>query len=330
MGYIDQQQSIQSNFFGNKGGGLFNKVSQDYFLKKRIENLFDVIPGSAKAATDYFQNNKIKWWRGEGNEPTNHTLSSQVACVNHLFWLMENEDAATEVLKGIDPEFTAIPFYNEKNPNDKRYVVFEYDGFDLTPNIGKNIIGENRRSRGATSTSIDAAILAQKGDKKILVCIEWKYIENYGEKAIEKTSNRYIHQKDNYKGLLMRNDSPIKLDLLRENSECSFDKEYIKFSVEPFYQLMRQTLLAWQLLEKIPSIADDYIHIHIIPNGNIELLNGKTSTQISRGVNICDGWKNYLKDPNKYMHIDPQKFIGTSAHKYNEKLFQYLLERYWK
>ena len=53
---------------------------------------------------------KIGWWRGENSLPTNHMLSLQGSCVNHLFWLMKNKDATTEVLKGIDLEFKAISF----------------------------------------------------------------------------------------------------------------------------------------------------------------------------------------------------------------------------
>ena len=106
--------------------------------------------------------------------------------------------------------------------------------------------------------------------------------------------------------------------------------EYVKFLIEPFYQLMRQTLLAWQLTVENHIIADDYIHLHIIQNGNIGLLKGKTSPVISNGINICDGGKLFLKNPNKYMHIDAKELIGTSALKYNHKLYQYLSDRYWK
>ena len=68
---------------------------------------------------------------------------------------------------------------------------------------------------------------------------------------------------------------------------------------------MRQTLLAWQLTKRT-SIADDHIHINVITNENKELLFGKTSPQISKDTNICDGWK------------------------YNSGLAQYLSDRYWK
>ena len=54
---------------------------------------------------------------------------------------------------------------------------------------------------------------------------------------------------------------------------------------------MRQTLLGWQLVGREFIIADDYIHIHVIPSGNKQLLNGNTSPNITNSLNICEGWK---------------------------------------
>ena len=333
MEYNEEQRIVQSEFFDDKGGGLFNQKAYNFVLREefRKDNLFNDI---ANDAINYFKMNKIGWWRGKDDLPTNHMLSSQVSCVNHLFWLQDNENAATEVLKGIDPEFKAIPFPKNANSDKENYVEFEYDGFDLTNNNGKNIIGERRTSRGATSTSVDAAMIAQKGNRKILVLIEWKYIEKYSGKAIDKETGTYNNQKSIYKNLLTMNESPINMSLLIENDKCKcdkkYDKEYVKFSIEPFYQLMRQTLLGWQLVGRESIIADDYIHIHVIPSGNKQLLNGKTSPNITNGLNICDGWKTYLKNPNKYKHIDPKDLIETSANKYNSRLSKYLSDRYWK
>lgn len=328
MGYSEEQRKVQSGFFGYKGGGIFNKKPYDFVLKEvfRQENLFQSI---AVEAIKYFKFNKIGWWKGKDSLPTNHMLSSQVSCVNHLFWLMKNEKAATEVLKGIDPEFIAIPFPKTENSDEENYVEFEYDGFNLTKNNGKNIIGEKRLSRGATSTSVDAAMLAQKGEQKILVFIEWKYVEKYSGK-VETTNATYKNQRSIYQNLLAMNESPIIMNLLIENDKSDYDKGYEKFSIEPFYQLMRQTLLAWRLAGKDSIIADDYIHIHVIPNGNDQLLKGKTSPIISDGINICEGWKTYLKTPNKYRHIDPKCLIEASANKFNRKLSEYLSDRYWK
>jgi len=329
MGYIKEQREVQSKFFRNKGGGVFNQNPYDFVLKEefRKDNLLQNI---SDESIKCFKQNKIGWWRGRNGLPTNHMLSSQVACVNHLFWIMKNEDAATEVLKVIDPEFKAVPFPKTIDSDEENYVEFEYDGFDLTKKNGKNIIGEKRSARGATSTSVDAAMLAQKGEQKILVFIEWKYVEKYSGTAIEKMSDTYRKQRSIYRNLLTMNESPIKMNLSTENNKCDYDKDYVKFSIEPFYQLMRQTLLAWRLSGENHIIADDYIHIHAIPQKNIQLLKGKTSPCISNGVNICDGWKTYLKNPNKYIHIDPQKLIEASALKYNDKIFQYLSNRYWK
>ena len=109
MGYIKDQREAQSKYYVDKGGGLFNDKAYDFVLKEDFtkDNLFNSIEANA---IKYFKDNKIGWWRGKDSLPTNHMLSSQVACVNHLFWLIKDEAAATEVLRGIDPEFNAIPF----------------------------------------------------------------------------------------------------------------------------------------------------------------------------------------------------------------------------
>ncbi|OEU80443.1 MAG: hypothetical protein BA865_04050 [Desulfobacterales bacterium S5133MH4] len=52
---------------------------------------------------DYFERNHITWWMGDKkNEPTGHLLSSQVACINHLYFARQRKDVATAILKSVD------------------------------------------------------------------------------------------------------------------------------------------------------------------------------------------------------------------------------------
>jgi hypothetical protein len=92
---------------------------------------------------------------------------------------------------------------------------------------------------------------------------------------------------------------------------------------------MRQTLWAEQIIihkegEKIK--ADDYFHVHIIPNENDELLykDYKTSNKPLR-----ETWLDNLNDKEKYIIISPMDFLkNIDNNKYNE-LFNYLQNRYW-
>ena len=125
MGYSEDQRDIQSNFSqlsGIQNRGIYRKVPYDFVLKDAKDNLYGSI---ANPAITYFSDNNIGWWGGKGL-PTNHMLSSQVACVNHLFWLMKNKAAATQVLQTIDPEFRALPFPKSAASPGDHYVEFEY------------------------------------------------------------------------------------------------------------------------------------------------------------------------------------------------------------
>ena len=97
---------------------------------------------------------------------------------------------------------------------------------------------------------------------------------------------------------------------------------------EPFYQLMRQTLWAENIIrhrdEEILK-ADDYLHIHVIPSANEDLLN--------KQYNVADApmkamWHKMLNDPTKYVIIDPKKLFAPIVDSYPE-LSQYLEKRYW-
>jgi ribosomal protein S21 len=322
MSYEREQRIIQQEFFKCMCGGRFGKQEYPFVLKEeyRKQNLFDQI---SDEAINYFKLNNIGWWRGINGLPTNHTLSSQISCVNHLFWLKDNFKAATATLQEIDPYFTALPFENGN------YVEFELNGCDENHNY--NYLGERSSTRGANTTSIDACMLAKKDNEKTLVFIEWKYVEKYYEKPWKaKQKKSYEVRKKTYKQLLESRSCPIILNHRINNNSCDYDADYLKFSVEPFYQLMRQTLLAWQLVQNNRYGVTDYIHIHVIPDGNDILLQGKTSPEITDdSTNICEAWSKFLKNPEKYKHISPNSLLKNSAFEYNKVLYDYLNKRYW-
>lgn len=97
---------------------------------------------------------------------------------------------------------------------------------------------------------------------------------------------------------------------------------------EPFYQLMRQTLWAEQMIlhQKDDSIkASNYLHLHIIPAENRDLLN-KNYLKQNRGME--QSWRDCLANQTKYEIVDPGIFLSPIAGQYPE-LYAYLEERYW-
>lgn len=96
---------------------------------------------------------------------------------------------------------------------------------------------------------------------------------------------------------------------------------------EPFYQLMRQTLWAENVvkLKEENLKADNYMHIHVIPSDNKDLLAKKYSVS---GMGMEETWRSMLSEQSKYIIVDPQKLLEPIKDKYPE-LASYLKKRYW-
>jgi hypothetical protein len=110
---------IPEEIFKDPGSGLFFGKGREFVLSDPALNLWE---GIRQDAIDYFKNYKIKWWRSEDDEPTGHLLSSQIACVNHLYFLRQRSDLATAVLRTIDLDITNAVIV------DDGYVAFEFIG----------------------------------------------------------------------------------------------------------------------------------------------------------------------------------------------------------
>lgn len=165
----------------------------------------------------------------------------------------------------------------------------------------------------------------------LLIPIEWKYIESYmrDDKSIEsspymlreteavgkKRLGRYCH-------LIEESKSLQHLGLEHYRTSIYFQ--------EPFYQLMRQTLWAEQLiLHQADEViqADDYCHVHVVPNANEALLN----QGFHRGSSMGDAWNNHLTALGKerYKIVDPMLIIKAieTTQKFSD-LVTYLKTRY--
>ena len=83
---------IRDEFFKDPGNREYRKVRYPFVLEQADKNLWTKI---RKEAIEYFADKKIVWWPGSA-EPSGHLLSSQVSCVNHLFFLRKDKDAALD------------------------------------------------------------------------------------------------------------------------------------------------------------------------------------------------------------------------------------------
>jgi hypothetical protein len=56
--------------------------------------------GMRQDATDYFRKNGISWWSGN-IEPTGHLLSSQSACLSHLYHIRQRKQSACKISQNL-------------------------------------------------------------------------------------------------------------------------------------------------------------------------------------------------------------------------------------
>jgi len=311
MSYVETQRQkavgFRDKLFKDPGGGVFKNIEREFVLSERAANLW---AGVREDAIAYFNRYSIPFW-DSGSEPTGHLLSSQVACINHLYFVRQRQDIATKLLQTIDKNVESALRMDNGVP-DNGYVDFEVIG-------AKNYLGEKQHTRGANSTSVDAVMLAKmRNGQRKLFFIEWKYVEQYKNQPSKAEGESGQTRLKIYSPLLERSDCPFRIT----NMEGLF--------TEPYYQLMRQTLLANEMTKAKEYDATDYMHIHAIPTANKELKEINTAAGKLDGSTLHETWSNLLKSPDKYIAVDPKDFI-SSARDCNDVLswLTYLEQRYW-
>jgi len=301
MKYIDRERKRavhgRDAFFRDPGMGMFASKPREFVLSEPPLNLW---AGIREDAIHYFAAYGIAWWKGAKDEPTGHLLSSQIACVNHLYPLRQRADLATALLRGIDAEVI------EAVRVDNGFVEFEFIG-------SQQVLKERAFTRGANCTSVDAAMIGRTATGELrLFLIEWKYVESY------QTDDKYLPQRQEvYDQHIAAADSPFTVTHPRV------------LYFEPFYQLMRQTLLGHLLIEKGEADCTSWRHLHIAPAENEEFHRRVTAKELT-GATVYEAWRNVLVRPKLFLTATPQglleplaALVDTRAH------MEYLRERYW-
>lgn len=221
-------------------------------------------------------------------EPTGHLNSSQLACINHLEPARLDEVVATALLANIEPSLVmALPV------EDGGFATYEW--------IGKaNYLKEpGSRTRGSHVTSLDALMCGQRADgKRVLIAVEWKYLETYGPES-RATSAKGTDRVAIYRPLLERPDCPIVVGAPE------------RLFYDPYEQLMRQTLLVWQMAEHKEFEAEEWIHVHVIPEANLSLRGRSGAAPNLTGKTMGDAWRSVLKDPSRYRLLSPADLLAS-------------------
>jgi|TARA_B100001971_G_C18143985_1_gene511975 hypothetical protein len=298
-------------FYGSPGGNDYLKKPRDFVLRETSKNIFAPIRTDV---IEYFKQNKISWWGGK--TPTGHVLSSQIACINHLFQIRNDKSAVLSILRNISSEFKNVLQIQTDNfvPS---FIQFE----SVSDNDNLN---EGKPTRGSGCTSIDALIYAvHKDGTKWLIPIEWKYTEFYNNQ--NKASEGCSEDPINCKGEVRKK----RYTKLINDSNQLTSKNHGCYYYEPFYQLMRQTLWAEQIIKNVKNEnlkATKFLHVHVIPSENSDLLNKKYKCS---GKDMETTWRNHLTEQSKYLIISPQRLLSRLNNKKYGNLKDYLSIRYW-
>ena len=313
--YIRQEDLINNSdiFSGDKGNGYFMGKPRHFVLKDGMNNLYEPIRNDV---IRYFKDNKISWWGGD--KPSGHTLSSQIACLNHLFAIMGDKEAVLAMLNGVRDEFKEVL-------SVQCDAAPQYIGFEVVSE--EDPLNEKTSTRGSNCTSVDAFIYAKHKDDSIwLIPIEWKYTEHYANLDKSNEDRQGEEKGSNGKGQerVRRYSALTDASLQLKSLDSYYGSIYYQ---EPFYQLMRQTLWAENVvkLKEEKLKADNYMHIHVIPSANKDLLDKKYSVS---GMGMEETWRSMLTNQSKYIIVDPQKLLEPIKAKYPE-LVSYLKKRYW-
>jgi hypothetical protein len=265
------------------------------------ENLLASVRDSA---LDYFDRHRIRWWLSPAEEaeraaltsplkaPTGHLNSSQVACVNHLEPARLDSELALAIARRLDPHVREL-----RDCGEGGYVAFEWIG-------DKSYLNERgTRTRGAKLTSIDAIMqVTRDDDTPMLIVIEWKYTEAYEKGREMRFAHDGTDRVERYRKLIEAEDSPF----LQGPPERLF--------YEPYEQLMRQTLLAAAVAADPETPELTWLHVHVMPAGNLEL-----RTRVQQAVPSLEGntleqtWQGALKAPERYRIVTPSEVVPESV-----------------
>lgn len=283
---------------------------KDYRLSPQ-DMAFNLEPSIREAALAYFDKYGIAW-----HMHANHALSSQICCLNFLMPLATRPhllaDLVQKAIGGPAPEMLPV----EDGPQGEPWFV----GFEW---IGKaDYLNEwpasRAATRGANVTSADAVVRFRQAGKTETLLIEWKYIESYGN-PIDPKGNTIRAAR--YKDLMFAPTGPIKPD-----SGVKLED----FFWEPFYQNLRQQMLALQMERAGEDGAELVRVLHVSPADNLALKKMTSPNLQPFGSDASSAFRSLLVRPENFLSTSPEEWFGEFVER--DKNFAdwagYLHERY--
>ena len=274
-------------------------------LGNESDNLYPALRGD-EGVLRFFRERRIKWWRdtnwtgdarGVGG-PTRNMASSQIACVNFLLPLPGIHGALEAILRAIDNDIgSVIAIEHEGNVSP---VEFEWIG------LGGPLEEGAAPTRGANTTSVDAFIVAETAVGRRAYLLEWKYVERYSTQSnYLGNSSKGDTRRHRYSGLYSAESSSF-------NGATPMDE----LLYEPFYQLMRQRLLADRMVEDRELGVSDAKVVAVVPEGNAAYRERITSPPLAKRFHnlktVSDVFRATLKRPDDaYAMVCPSTLVAA-------------------
>lgn len=221
------------------------------FQLARDDRSHNLLPAVRAQAVQVFKDLNIQFHTFVG-----HGRSSQACCINFLMPFADKPELLSRWIGGLlgiaPPQMLQI---EKEVAGDYRFVAFEYTGpddIDFLDEADGRVPG-----RGANATAADAAVaFVDEAGTRHLLLIEWKYTEEYRTHRLSEDKKGKRHSR--YADKLLAPNGPVRSDLGLTLEDFLF---------EPFYQLARQQMLAWQI-EKKSDRFDRVRVLHLSPAGN--------------------------------------------------------------
>jgi hypothetical protein len=252
----------------------------------------------------------IQWHRFAG-----HGLSSQTCCLNFLLPFADKPDLLGRWIGaglGIaPPEMLVI---EPGRAGRDWYVAFEWIGeHDYLNESGP----DGGRRRGANATASDAAVKFRDADGKThLLLIEWKYTESYGAPLTGDLTGK---RPKRYGAIAFAPNGPIRADAGLTLAD---------FFWEPFYQLLRQQMLAHRIQADPESGVDRARVLHLSPAGN-RALHRVTAPALARfGSDAFEVFRSLLVDPDAFIGRTIEAAFAPLAEWPEADWLSYLRDRY--
>lgn len=245
---------------------------------------------------------------------SNHALSSQVCCLNFLAPLARRPEILSRLigtaLKIEPPEMVEV----EEGPSGEPWFVgFEWIGGDYLNETGKS----GKRTRGANATSADAIVKFRHAGRQDTLLIEWKYTEKYGQ-PIRPDGNAV--RTSRYERMVFEPDGPVK---------AGIDIVLSDFFFEPFYQNLRQQMLAWQMQKHGEDGADRVRVLYISPAANIAIKAVTAPKLRNFGDTAPSAFTNILANPDDFIACSTEALFYPLLTSHRGAAWaEYLLERY--